>query len=91
MTAANEKFDMGQLNQAFLSMQNLHADHKGPPDIDDTGVAGDSTTEHEDVSSLAHSVLAGSGGRAPSVELSSPPRLAWMKRGREEVDTEKDA
>lgn len=91
MAAANEECDMGQLNQAFLSMQKLYADHKNLPDVDDTDAADDGTTEHEDVSSLAQGGLAGSDGRAASVESSSPPKLAGKKRGREEVDTGTDA
>lgn len=91
LAAANEECDMGQLNEAFLSMQKLYADHKGLPDVGDTVAEDDGITERQGVGSLARGGLAGSDGRAASVESSSPPRLAGRKRGRGEVDSGTDA
>lgn len=82
---------MGQLNEAFMSMQKLYADYKGLPDADDTGYVDDGSTEHKGVSSLARGGPAGSDWGAASVESSSPPRLARRKCGRDEPDPGTDA
>lgn len=91
LAAAGEECDMGQLNQAFLSMQRLYAAHKGLPELPGSDAVDNVTTEHPGINTITQAGPAGGDRSTASVDSSSPPRLVGKKRGRDDVDSGTDA